>query len=107
MTELIMYGGYDRVPHGCECPRCGEDNIDALIMNDDDTVTCYSCFLTYSINEVSRKIFCIVCRREKTFPTEGRVIDMSWSDDVHVPEYLIGKWVCCYNCYAKVITNKQ
>lgn len=38
------------VPSGCECPKCGENNVDHLLINeDDDTVKCLTCGRTYSL----------------------------------------------------------
>jgi hypothetical protein len=34
---------FERVRLGCECPHCGEDDIDYLVWIDDERVRCDSC----------------------------------------------------------------
>ena len=44
----------DRVPPSGICPRCGEDDIDQLIWDDDrETVTCQRCGTNYTVHRVS------------------------------------------------------
>ena len=53
---------------------------------------------------------CIVCKREKTFPTEGRYINGDWDDDKHIAKKYWGKWICSYKCYDELVkqsTNKE
>lgn len=38
---------YERVLAGCECPRCGEDDIDALVWIDDEQVRYTRCQCVY------------------------------------------------------------
>jgi hypothetical protein len=47
-------------------------------------------------------IRCVVCGRKKEFESEGRFIDGTWRYDLLIP-WCHGKWVCCYNCYSKLI----
>jgi len=49
---------------------------------------------------------CYVCGRTQICPSEGRVIDGSWENDKHLPDEVKGKWVCCYNCYNKLVRQK-
>lgn len=46
---------YDRVAPGRACPRCGEDDIDALVWIDDDQVRCDSCGTVYDPNQPDAK----------------------------------------------------
>ena len=45
------YGGnqadYERVRPGCECPGCGEDDIDALVWHNGEWVSCENCGRAY------------------------------------------------------------
>ena len=42
---------YERVPVGAECPTCGEDDMDALVWDDDaEGVTCTTCGTHYVPN---------------------------------------------------------
>ncbi len=50
---------------------------------------------------------CVVCQRKKIVQNEGRIIDMSWHTDYMIPDYAKGKWVCCYNCYSKLINENS
>jgi hypothetical protein len=38
---------FQKCPDGCECPECGEDNIDYLIIDEDSIVFCVTCENTY------------------------------------------------------------
>lgn len=38
------------VPQSCACPRCGEQRMDMLMLDDDDIVTCASCGEVYDIS---------------------------------------------------------
>jgi len=53
------------------------------------------------------KMKCVVCGREKRFGGEGRVIDGSWADDINIDYKYFGKWVCCYNCYSKLLKKEK
>jgi hypothetical protein len=49
---------------------------------------------------------CIACKRKMVFPGEGRFIDRSWTDDSMILRAfprLLGKWVCSYMCYDKIL----
>jgi len=37
------------VPPGCECPNCGEDDADVLLLDEEDNVTCTRCGHRYYI----------------------------------------------------------
>lgn len=41
----------NHVPSGFECPKCGESNVDYLLINEDDeeAVTCLTCGHIYSL----------------------------------------------------------
>ena len=47
---------YERVTDGNECPYCGEDEMDRLVWDDQDWVTCTTCGTIYDPerNEVSK-----------------------------------------------------
>ncbi|HEY7158954.1 MAG TPA: hypothetical protein VH575_33725 [Gemmataceae bacterium] len=50
MTNHNPFAGdhdYERVRPGCECPRCGEDDIDSLVWIDDERVRCDNCDHVY------------------------------------------------------------
>ena len=47
--------------------------------------------------------FCIVCDRKKVIPEEGRYISGNWYSDTLLPKEFLGKWVCCYSCYRKLL----
>ena len=50
------------------------------------------------------KVRCVYCKREKLFPTEGRIIDGSWMRDNYLSKYK-GKWVCSYRCYQELLNS--
>ncbi len=52
------------------------------------------------------KTSCCVCGRGPVFYGEGRWIDGGWSDDERIEEFL-GKWVCCYSCYRKLLQGED
>jgi hypothetical protein len=52
-------------------------------------------------------LHCVVCQRKKIVKNEGRIIDMTWHTDSMLPDYVKGKWVCCYNCYRKLINESS
>ena len=37
------------VPPGCECPKCGENDADVLLLDEEDNVTCTRCGHGYYI----------------------------------------------------------
>jgi hypothetical protein len=39
----------DLVPNGCECPHCGENRIDYLVLDEEDWVTCETCGTEYPV----------------------------------------------------------
>jgi uncharacterized protein (DUF983 family) len=39
------------VGKGCGCPKCGEERMDYLEINDDDEVLCATCGNKYSLTE--------------------------------------------------------
>jgi hypothetical protein len=45
---------------------------------------------------------CIVCKKERLNENEGRTIDGSWAEDYNITRKFWNKWVCCWNCYAKL-----
>ena len=46
---------------------------------------------------------CVVCGRVRASVLEGRIINGTWYNDRFVPSQFYGKWVCCYNCYRKLV----
>jgi len=50
---------------------------------------------------------CVICGRNKSFETEGRIIDGTWYSDILVPKELHGKWVCCYRCYRDLVDRAK
>jgi hypothetical protein len=46
--EPQITGDYDRVPTGCKCPDCGEDDVDLLEWVDEECVCCASCGSVYA-----------------------------------------------------------
>ena len=61
----------------------------------------------YILFYLSINMKCVVCGRENRFGGEGRVIDGSWADDNRVNKKYFGKWVCCYNCYSKLLKKEK
>jgi len=49
---------------------------------------------------------CVVCKRERQTLSEGRRIDGSWAEDERIPKRYWDKWVCCWNCYSKLLFKK-
>ena len=39
----------EMVPETCQCPHCGEARIDYLALDEDDWVTCQTCFMEFPI----------------------------------------------------------
>jgi len=37
------------VPPGCECPKCGENDADLLLLDEEDNVSCTRCGHRYYI----------------------------------------------------------
>jgi len=50
---------------------------------------------------------CIVCKREKIFDGEGRIIDGSWIDDGKIEKKYRLKWVCSFPCYRKLLETEK
>jgi len=49
----------DKVPSGCGCPKCGEDRVDWLLLDEDgETVECQVCGMKYRV-EVGEGVRCI------------------------------------------------
>lgn len=38
------------VPTGCECPNCGENDVDLLLLDDADNVACLVCGHMYELD---------------------------------------------------------
>jgi predicted nucleic-acid-binding Zn-ribbon protein len=53
-----------------------------------------------------KAVRCIVCNRRKTCQNEGRIIDGFWAEDLKVDKKYWYKWVCCWNCYTKLIKKE-
>ena len=60
-------------------------------------------YILFCVSIYMDKMKCVVCGREKRFGGEGRIIDGSWADDINIDYKYFGKWVCCYNCYSKLL----
>lgn len=52
------------------------------------------------------RVRCIVCKRKKIVPSEGRIIDGSWVYDKFISKRFWYKWICSFGCYRKLIKNK-
>jgi rubredoxin len=50
-NEPLDPNDYERVSAGCQCPQCGEDDIDHLVWLDDEKVRCTSCGTVYDPNQ--------------------------------------------------------
>ncbi len=50
---------------------------------------------------------CIVCGRKKIIETEGRYIKGDWIEDNKINKKYINKWICCWNCYSKLLQIKK
>ncbi|HZT79163.1 MAG TPA: hypothetical protein VFA26_02995 [Gemmataceae bacterium] len=46
-NEPLDPNDYEWVSAGCQCPQCGEDDIDQLVWIDDDRVRCDHCGTVY------------------------------------------------------------
>lgn len=56
-NQLAWYiaAGDDLVPPGCQCPHCGENRVDYLVIVEDDAVRCLTCYNTYHLSTVEVK----------------------------------------------------
>ena len=50
---------------------------------------------------------CVVCRREKSFPSEGRYISGDWVEDKWIPKKYWNKWVCGWGCYRDIFKKEK
>jgi len=56
--------------------------------------------------EIKVKTKCVNCGRDAIFPTEGRRIDGSWTEDIKLAKY-INKWICSFKCYTELLTKGE
>ena len=47
----LRFPGEERVLTGFACPACGEDRIDALVVQEDESVRCLTCEQNYRLRE--------------------------------------------------------
>ena len=55
--------------------------------------------------EEMKQVECAVCGAKLMFPSHGRFIDGSWTEDRAVMKEFYGEWVCCMNCYRKTFRS--
>lgn len=51
LSECMTPADYESVGPDMACPDCGEDDMDALLCNDDDLITCTNCGRVYVIED--------------------------------------------------------